>query len=134
MIAFDAPSREECTAKRARSNIPQQALVLLNDPIFVEASRVFAQRIIGSGEDTDQRIQWAFREAVLRDPNPDEQRLLRTLFEYQSRRYASAAGDAEELLSVGAAPVPDDLDPIELAAWTQVGRAIINTYETTSRF
>ena len=134
MIAFDAPSREECTAARARSNIPQQALVLLNDPIFVEASRVFAQRIIGAEEGVDQRISWAFREALSRDPEPQEIELLRTLFDDQYRRYSESADEAKQLLSVGAAAVASNIDPIELAAWTQVSRAIINAYETTSRF
>ncbi len=134
MIAFDAPSREECTAERARSNIPQQALVLLNDPIFVEASRVFAQRIIGAERGVEPRIRWAFREAVSRDPSPEEIALLRKLFDDQFRRYTASAEDAKQLLSVGEAAVAGELDPIELAAWTQVSRAIINAYETTSRF
>jgi hypothetical protein len=134
MIAFDAPSREECTAERARSNIPQQALVLLNDPIFVEAARVFAERIMRAEEGIDQRIRWAFREAVSRDPEREELELLRKLFEDQHHRYSESAEDAKQLLSVGAAAVATDVDPIELAAWTQVGRTIINAYETTSRF
>src|SRR5207244_11462943 len=69
LLAFDAPTREECTCERARSNIPQQALVLLNDPIYVEAARVFAERIIKQGgNDVAGRISWAFREALSRPP------------------------------------------------------------------
>lgn len=134
MIAFDAPSREECTAERPRSNIPQQALVLLNDPIFVEAARVFAQRIIAAGESTDDRIAWAFKAALSRRPNTQELALLVDLHDEQAKRYLNSVGDAKQLLSVGAAPVPEAIDPVELAAWTQVARAIINAYETTSRF
>ncbi len=134
MVAFDAPSREECTAERPRSNIPQQALVLLNDPIFVEASRVFAQRILTTSETTDQRITWAFHEALTRDPRTEELELLRQLLNDQLQRYRDSADDARKLLSVGAAKAADDIDPIELAAWTQVGRAIMNAYETTSRY
>ena len=134
MVAFDAPSREECTAERARSNIPQQALVLLNDPIFVEASRVFAQRMVESGETSEQRITWAFHEALSRSPDPKELTLLQNLLADQLKRYVDAVDDAKQLISVGAATVPDNIDPVELAAWTQVSRAIINAYETTSRF
>ncbi len=67
MLAFDAPSREECTAERNRSNIPQQALVLLNDPTYVEAARVFAARILSEcSEPTPQRIRWAWQQALQR--------------------------------------------------------------------
>src|SRR5690606_11777659 len=69
LLAFDAPSREECVAERPRSNIPQQALVLLNDPTYVEAARVFATRILADGGDTDEtRIRWGFRRATSRKP------------------------------------------------------------------
>jgi hypothetical protein len=133
MLAFDAPSREECTAERSRSNIPQQALVLLNDPIFLEASRVFAERIVRSSADASDRIIWAVQASMSRDPSPDELELLGSLYEDQRLRYAESPDDARSLIGVGAAPLPSDLDPIELAAWTQVARAIINAYETTSR-
>jgi len=134
MLAFDAPGREECTAQRARSNIPQQALVLLNDPIFVEASRVFAQHIVSSASTPEDRITWAFHQALSRDPSSEELELLRELLEDQQRRYGESVEDAKRLLSVGSAEVSKEIDPIELAAWTQVGRAIINIYEVTSRF
>jgi hypothetical protein len=68
-----------------------------------------------------------------RDPSPGELALLGSLYEDQQKRYAKSPEDAGSLIGVGAAPVPSDLDPIELAAWTQVARAIINAYETTSR-
>src|SRR5215471_8220384 len=69
LVAFDAPSREECTAERNRSNIPQQALALLNDPTYVEAARAFAARILKEGgRDTGSRIQWAWRQALCRSP------------------------------------------------------------------
>ncbi len=134
MLAFDAPSREECTAERSRSNIPQQALVLLNDPIFVEASRVFAERIVNSAETVSDRITWATREALSRDPLPAESSLLQALYEDQLQRFSNSSDDADELIRVGSAPLRSDLPAAELAAWTQVARAIINAYETTARF
>ena len=134
MLAFDATSREECTAERSKSNIPQQALVLLNDPEFLEASRVFAERISQVSGSTDDRIRWAFRQAVSRAPLEAEASLLGQLYEHQLNRFRDSAADAEALLDVGAAPNRKDADPAELAAWTQVARAIFNLYETTSRF
>ncbi len=133
MLAFDATSREECTAQRARSNIPQQALVLLNDPMFVEAARVFAERIMAAAETPDEKIRWAFREAVSRYPTQQEHALLAKLFQSQRERYQPASEDAQALLGVGQAPKPETVDIAELAAWTQVARGIINAYETTSR-
>jgi hypothetical protein len=134
LIAFDAPSREECTAERPRSNIPQQALVLLNDPIFVEAARVFAARIIDSGQSTEQRLRWAIREALSRPPQEAEVALLQQLYQDQKTQYSQSSELARQLLSVGKSPLPNEVDPVELAAWTQVGRAIINFYETTARY
>src|SRR5207249_9635928 len=70
-VAFDAPSREECTVERPRSNTPLQALVLLNDPTYVEASRVFAERILKGADTTEKRIAFAYRHALNRAPLPE---------------------------------------------------------------
>ncbi|TWT93595.1 PSD1 and planctomycete cytochrome C domain-containing protein [Neorhodopirellula pilleata] len=139
MLAFDAPSREECTAERARSNIPQQALVVLNDPIFVEAARVFAQRVMRQTGDEADRIEWVCQQAWSRFPTQAETELLTHLLSEQLRHYADDPAAAKQLLSVGEAAVPEDLtanDEVtgELAAWTQVTRAILNAYETISRY
>ena len=73
MLAFDAPSREECTAERPRSNIPQQALALLNDPVFVEAARVFAEKLlIHSNKEDLAKIHYAFQCALTRKPTKEE--------------------------------------------------------------
>jgi hypothetical protein len=82
LLAFDAGSREECVAERTRSNVPQQALVLLNDPTYVEAARAFARRIQDEGgESFDARIDWAFRRALSRPPREEEVPILRGLYE-----------------------------------------------------
>ena len=109
--------------------------MLLNDPIFLEASRVMAERILRSGEQHSRRITWAMRTAMSRDPTPGELVLLRSLYQSQRKRYADFPDDARAVWW-GSAPLrfPRDQDPIELAAWTQVARAIINAYETTSRW
>src|SRR5204862_2830703 len=72
LLAFDASTREECTVERPRSNTPQQALVLLNDPTYVEASRVFAEKIIKSGDSTSDRVQFAYRQVLQRPANVEE--------------------------------------------------------------
>lgn len=132
--AFDAPSREECTAERPISNTPLAALVLLNDPTFVEASRVFAARIIREGgADAEKRIRWAWREALSREPTRTELAAMRNLFELSMAEYASDPDAAEDLLDVGLAERPEDIAPGELAAWTMVARGVVNLGEFIGR-
>jgi hypothetical protein len=134
MLAFDAPTREECAADRNRSNIPQQALVLLNDPSFVESSRAFAARILHECKgNTDQRIAWAWRQAVQRAPRGDELALAKALLEKQLAEYEASSKSAEELLKVGYSEAPTDLPKPELAAWTNLARVILNLHETITR-
>lgn len=134
MLAFDAPSREECTAERNRSNIPQQALVLLNDPTYVEAARAFAARIATeSNGDTAQRITWAFQQALQRQPTAEEMKTLSSLFDKQLADYQKDPAAAEALLKTGAAPVAASLNKPELAAWTHVARVLLNLHETITR-
>jgi hypothetical protein len=134
LLAFDAPSREECAADRTRSNLPQQALVLLNDPTYVEAARVFAARILREGPSAPEaRITWAWQQALQRDPRPAELRTMRELLDQQVPAYRSDPKSAAELLKVGFAPVPEGLDPAELAAWTHVARVLLNLHETITR-
>lgn len=134
MIAFDAPSREECAADRPRSNIPQQALVLLNDPTYVEAARALAVRIVKQAPaDTPGRIAWAWKQALQRPPTEAELALIGELVDKQRAGFASDAQAAEAFLSVGQAPLPADLDRMELAAWTGVARVIFNLHETVTR-
>ena len=134
LVAFDAPSREECVAERNRSNIPQQALALLNDPTYVEASRVFAAKIIKEGgHEPEARIRWAWQEALNRVPRPDELDATRALLAKHLSEYRSDAKAAEAVLHVGAAPIPEGSDPAELAAWTSVARVLLNLHETITR-
>jgi hypothetical protein len=84
LLAFDAPTREECVAERTRSNVPQQALVLLNDPTYVEAAQAFAARILREGgKGTDERLAWAYARALSREPSADERRILAELLRTQ---------------------------------------------------
>ncbi len=135
MLAFDAPTREGCVAERTRSNTPQQALVLLNDPTYVEASRVFAERILQHGGDTDgERLAWAFERALSREPSAGERDILLRLAGERTAHFAANAGAAKAAAAAGEWPAATALKPERVAAWAAVSRAILNLYETTSRF
>ena len=132
--AFDAPSREECTAQRPRSNTPTAALVLLNDPAFVEAARAFAARILSEqNTTTGERLTYAYRVALSRAPSAEEIALLKELLTANEQRYSADPKAASALIATGDAPVPTDLKPVELASWTMVARVILNLNETISR-
>jgi len=134
MVAFDAPSREECTVERSRSNIPQQALVLLNDPTYVEAARVFGTRILHEGgKSTFDRIQWAFRVALSRNATDREIAVLSTVFENDLKRFTADGEAAKLFLSVGESLSPAEGNLAEAAAWSSVARIILNLHETITR-
>jgi hypothetical protein len=116
LAAFDASPREECTVARPVSNTPLQALVLLNDPNFVEAAQSFAKNIVTrGGRSPESRIAWAFERALARPARSEETRLLSEFYRNQLDRQREK-------------PEP------ELAAWTAVARAILNLHETTTRY
>lgn len=134
LIAFDAPSREECAADRPRSNIPQQALVLLNDPSYVETARVFAARILKEGGiDTDARLKWAWQQALQRDPRADELATVKLVLQKHETHYMANPQDADAILKVGIAPRQADVSAVQLAAWTSAARILLNLHETITR-
>lgn len=135
--AMDAPSREECTAERPRSNTPLEALVLLNDPTMVEAAMAMASRLLTAagpvGSDAHQ-LQLAFQWATSRPADETERRMLQNLLQEERSHYQSNPEDATRLIESAPAIVSPDLDDdVELAAWTGVCRAILNMYETVTR-
>ena len=133
--AFDAPTREECTADRPRSNTPLQSLVLLNDPIYVEAARALASRVIRESESTAAaRISQMFRLALQRKPTGEEFEVLTSLVEEHRHRFEQDAKAADELISVGELPIPADMDRTELAAWMSAARVVLNLHEIISRY
>jgi hypothetical protein len=137
LVNFDAPNRDECTAQRGASNTPQQALTLLNDPTFVEAARVFALRLLqGPAAGDAERIDRAFVLAVGRAPAPADRDRLLTFLQAQERHYAANPDDAKRFLAVGVhrAPEADALPAATLAAWTQLGRVLLNAQETITRY
>ncbi len=134
MLVFDAPSREECTARRPRSNTPLQALVLLNDPAAVEAARALAAKAIAeAGDDPRARGRFMLRRAVGRVPTDAEVEVVVRLAEEQRGTFAGDPKAAQDFLTVGAFPVPPDIDPVDLAAWTSAARAVLALHETIVR-
>jgi hypothetical protein len=131
---FDAPSREDCTVLRARTNTPLQALVTLNDPTFVEAARVFAQRVLTDGPpDLDGRISFAFRGALARKPSEREMQVLKKRHQVLLERYRKEAKAALEVVKAGKYPRPEKLDIAEHAAWTGLANLLLNLDETLTR-
>jgi len=134
LTTFDAPDREKCTARRPLTNTPLQALILMNDPTYLEAARRLAQRaMIEAGRDVDSRIGYVFRAATSRAPSTKELRVLRNLFQQQTDRYRRDAKAAVELLGVGESKREAHLDASELAAWTIVSSTILNLDETITK-
>jgi hypothetical protein len=132
---FDAPAREECIAARNVSNTPQQALTLLNDPTFVEASRMFAARLLAipNGSDAD-RLERAFELALSRPIKDKEKQSLLNFLAAQRGYYGKNSDDANKLLRVGIASEPKSASADELAAWTQVCRVVLNLQETITKY
>jgi hypothetical protein len=131
---FDAPTREVCTVNRPRTNTPLQALVTLNDPVFVEAARVFGQRILQEGgSQLDDKLVFAFRCAVVRRPTEQERAVLERTYRKQLQRFQADPHAAAVLVGNGSVPRPPELDVAELAAWTALGNLLLNLDETITR-
>ena len=134
LATFDAPDREKCTARRAFTNTPLQALVMMNDPTYVEAARALAQRtIVEGGKDEKSRVEYAFRLATARKPSGKEAGILRQLLKGRQEEFRRDRNAALKLLSVGEAPRDKRIDVAELAAWTTVASAILNLDETITK-
>jgi mono/diheme cytochrome c family protein len=132
--AFDAPSREECVAKRPISNTPLAALVTLNDPSFVESARNFAQRVLTESEGDDRsKLNWAMMELLSRDASDREAELILSLLAHNREVFAESPDSAESLVSVGISPRDEQIDAVEHAAWTEVCRLLLNLHETITR-
>ncbi len=133
-ISFDASERLLCTVKRQRTSTPLQALVLLNDVQYVEASRVLAERLLlEGGETTDARITAAYRLLTSRAPRPTELTTVRTLFERERATFAGNVAAAKALARAGEKTPARALNPVDVAAWTVVASTIMNTDEAVNK-
>jgi hypothetical protein len=133
MMSFDAPNREVCLARRARTNTPLQSLVLLNDPTYVECAKVLAQHMIRSDNQANERIDAGYQRCVSRTASSNEQSILGELLANASNRFASNPASAAALIAIGATPPDASIDPVELATWTVVASALLNLDETISK-
>lgn len=134
MLAFDAPTRETCVVKRSLTNTPLQALVLMNDPTFVEAARHLAQRMMLEGGEMDiTRLIFGFRLATARSSSGEEENVLLYLLNAQRQHFRRHAAEARMLLQVGESPRDESLDPAELAAWTTVANTILSLDEVVTK-
>jgi hypothetical protein len=133
MTTFDAPSREWCLARRERTATPLQALVLLNDPQFVEAARVLAEKLLHDGSRLDDRLTTVFRLATSRHPSAKELALLTRLFHEQKDRFEKKPELAEALLKIGESPRDASLPAADHAALTVVTQAVMNLDDCLTR-
>ena len=131
MVAFDAPKRDVCSLKREPTASPLQPLVILNGPQFVEAARVFGEKLLAKHRgDRKAVIEDAFYQLTSRKPDPEEMKILAGLYEAQRQEFDANPSDANALLEVGFAPVSLYENPREHAAATVVINAIMNMNES----
>ena len=134
LAAFGAPTRERCRVQRALTNTPLQALVLLNDPVYVEAARAFADQIMAHGGDrTDTRIDYAMHRCLSRPPTGEEVDLYTEFLNRQTDRYQENKGAAMQLLHQEKTPSEPTAKIAERAAWTLLANVLLNLDETLSK-
>jgi hypothetical protein len=133
LLTFDAPTREFCVVRRAATSTPLQALVLWNDPQYVEAARVLAQRTLAEAGDDRSRAAQMYLRCVGREPDAETTRLLLDTLAAFRDRYRGDAEDAAALVAVGQAPRATDVPKEEIAAWTMLANAMLNLYQTTTQ-
>lgn len=130
MATFDAPNREVCTVRRGRTNTPLQALVTLNDPVYVEAAQSLSRKIVAEGgATTADRATYAFRLVLSRPPTAEELSRLVKLYENSLAKFEKQQGDAKRLATEPIGALPKDASAPELAAWTVVGNVLLNLDE-----
>jgi hypothetical protein len=133
MEIFNAPSRENCTVRRDRTNTPIQALVTLNDIQFVEAARVLAQKSILSSKTDDERIDFLTRRLLCRPFRPEELGIVKASLADLRKHYKANPADAKALIAFGESKADLTVDAIELASWTMVVNELLNLDEVLNK-
>jgi hypothetical protein len=134
LAAFNASTREECVSARSVSASPRAALALLNAPQYIEAARAFAECIYLAGDCDAARMKVAFQFALDRDSTAAELEILSHMLESDRAKFGSDKFAAARFIRTGNYRWPASIDAVELAAWTNVARAILNLEETNTRY
>jgi hypothetical protein len=130
MSTFDAPNRDTCVVRRARTNTPLQALVTMNDPVYVEAAQGLARRLIEKGGKTPaEKAAFAFQACLVRAPSEAEVKVLVKLYDEAKARFAKDTPKATQFATNPLGPLPKGVDASEAAAWTVVANVIMNLDE-----
>ena len=129
MLSFDAPSREACVVRRPRTNTPIQALITMNEPAFMEASRVFGERLVRTKQSAPDRIRYAFNLALGRDPSKIEQTILLAAAKRYQSKFDQNPKSAGEIVMSGMAPTAPNLPKNQVATWTMIANTIFNLDE-----
>lgn len=134
MLLFDAPTRETCRIRRARTDTPLQALTLMNDETFLEASRVLAQHAIAKSRDSvEGQLRFAFKSVLCREPKPSELEILKGGYEKRLAKFKKDPLAAKGIASQGASPTDKSIDPAELAAMSVVCSTLFNLDEAVTK-
>lgn len=134
MATFDAPSREACVMRRERTNTPLQALLLMNDPQYMEAARHIAERILQLDTDSSKkRMMWAFEQVTFRLPSEEELKELMAAHDHFREEFDSDRDSAMSVIKVGEIPPVGQLSPSELASWTMVANLLLNLDEVITK-
>ncbi len=133
MLVFDASNRDQCEVKRLRTNTPLQALIVLNDPAMLEASRVFAEKLMLESTSTNEKIEKAFQSIVCRTPSTQEFEILMKYFSDEKKKFDAAPEKANQLQLAGEYPNADIKDLASFASLMQVIHMIYNLEETITK-
>jgi hypothetical protein len=133
MVTFDAPNREVCTLRRNRTNTPLQALVTMNDPVYIEAAQALARRMVASGGTAGEKARTGFRLSLTRNPSDRELQRLVALHDTVLATYRQDEKKATEMATNPIGPVPKGADVADLAAWTTVANTLLNLDETVMK-
>ncbi len=134
MVNFDSPTRETCTVRESRTNTPLQALNLMNDTIFIEASRKLAERMLHEGgADADSRIAYGYRVVLARNPSSRELDVVRKALSTFQARFTADPKAAADLLAIGESKLDAGIDASKLAAYAVVANMIMNLDEAVTK-
>lgn len=133
MATFDAPNRDVCTLRRPRTNTPLQALVTLNDPVYVEAAQGLARRIAATSGTLSDKATEGFRQSLTRPPTSEEVAALVSLYNEAKAEYVTAPKEAMKLATDPLGPLPEGADTMDCAAWTVVANVLLNLDELLAK-